>query len=395
MAPDSGAVSSTDFGDEQAPSSGPEQADISCLATLNNPAQMPATARDYVALCQQHGLGVPPTVSCDEAVRVPTTVDGQEVFESPQTCDHTSMLKPVCNVGAKIQRHGGRDVDGTPLPDVIWVHFCRATAVTESSSVQMIGYHQGTGATCFFEANEGSDSILPELLGRDEFNGLTGQMPAPDESDFDRAFIPAPGQCVQCHQNNPFIRNPWLDGAVLPENPSEPVLPTLGAESPYYVVGGADWDMRTIHIEGNECLTCHRIGMEIDRIFADFGFDVNTYMPPHAPGTMSGAYQELLNCWLQGPEATPGCDWIIPPAGDCVGGVVASDYPYASTTFNPSGRIGTDDDSDKPDITDNACPEEAVVGAPCEGDPLGSACLVDGLDGAWLWCEDGVWTNEK
>ena len=113
----------------------------------------------------------------------------------------------------------------------------------------------------------GPDSVLPERLGRDEFTGLTGQMPSPEDPAFDRAFIPAPGQCVRCHQNNPFIRNPWLDGARLPGNPNEAVFPTVGARSPYYVVGGANWDMRTIHIENNACLTCHRTGMEIDQIF--------------------------------------------------------------------------------------------------------------------------------
>ena len=106
-----------------------------------------------------------------------------------------------------------------------------------------------------------------------------------------------------------------------------PVLPTVGAHSPYYVVGGADWDMRTIHIEGNACLTCHRIGMEIDQTFMENGFDVNTYMPPYAPGSMSEDYQALLDCWLNGPEATDGCAWIIPPAGDCAGGIVGQIIP--------------------------------------------------------------------
>ena len=362
-------------------------ADPSCLPAVNNPSQMPASAREYAALCAEHGLGVPPTVSCDEAVRVPTTVGGQEVFDSPQSCDNTSMLKPTCNVGSKIQRHEGRDAEGNPLPDVVWIHFCRAAEATEFSSVQMIGHHEVTGATCFFEANEGGGSILPEILGRDAFNGLTGQLPAPDEADFDRAFVPAPGQCVQCHQNNAFIRNPWLDGAVMPENPSEPVLPALDAASPYYVVGGAGWDMRTIHIEGNACLSCHRVGMEIDQIFAGNGFDVNTYMPPSAPGSLSDDYAALLDCWKNGPEATEGCDWIIPPAGDCEGGVVGPDYPYAAALFNQPGK-----GDDGGGVDGDACGPEVVLGEPCEGDPLTTACLVDG---EWFWCENGVWTNEK
>ena len=360
-------------------------ADLAC-SPENNPATMPATAREYAALCAQHGLGVPPTVSCDDAVRVPTTIDGQEVFESPDSCDHTSMLKPQCVVGSKIARVQGRDAEGNALPEVVWTYFCRAAAETARSSVQMIAYHYTTGATCFFEANEGSDSYLPQALGRDEFNGLTGQMPGPDDADFDRAFIPAPGQCVQCHQNNPFVRNPWLDGARLPEDPDKPVLPTVNAQSPYYVVGGADWDMRTIHIEGNACLSCHRIGMEIDQIFAGNGFDVNSYMPPAAPGTMADDYQALLECWQNGPDATRGCDWVIPPAGACNGGIVGADYPYPSRRFNQIG-VGSGD-HDTADIEGPECADSVVTGAPCSGDPLTTICT---RAGDWFWCEEGVW----
>ena len=163
---------------------------------------------------------------------------------------------------------------------------------------------------------------------------------------------------------------------------------TLRAASPYYVVGGADWDLRTLHIEGNACLSCHRIGMEIERIFANNGFDVNTYMPPHAPGTMSEAYQDLLNCWNAGPEATPGCDWVIPPAGDCAGGIVGADYPHASNEFN---QPGSDDKNDNDD-EGRTCPDDMVLGAACQGDAVSTACVIDG---EWFWCENGVWTNEK
>jgi len=260
----------------------------------------------------------------------------------------------------------------------------------------MIAHHYTTGATCFFEANEGKDSYLKETIGRDEFNGLTGQMPAPNDPNFDRAFIPAPGQCVQCHQNNPFIRNPWLDGARLPDQPSVPVLPTVGALSPYYVVGGAEWDMRTIHIEGNTCLSCHRIGMEIEQIFKGNGFDVNTYMPPQAPGSMEKDYQALLNCWQNGPEATPGCEWIIPPAGDCKGGIVGTDYPHAATYFNQPGKStgdkGDDKDKGKGDDDFDECEEPVLVGESCTGEIFETVCT---RDGKWFWCEDGIWQSKS
>lgn len=354
--------------------------DPSCVPPANA-APVPETAREYAEMCAQHGLGVPPTVSCEAGVRVPIEVDGVEVFETPERCDNSSMLKPSCDVGSKIGRVEGRDADGNPLPDVVWVYFCRAGgAVLDAGSVQMIGHHTGTGATCFFEANESGDSYLYEVFGRDDRNGLTGQMPAPDEADFDRAFEPPFSQCVQCHQNNPYIRNPWLDGARMPDDPNEPVLPTLGANSPYYIVGGGDWDMRTIHIEGNACLDCHRVGMEIDQRFAANGFDVNTYMPPGAPGTLDQDYAELLECWRNGPENTPGCEWVIPPAGGCAGGVVDGRYPYPSPAFNRGGGDDGEGDEDVP-----ACPEGFDPTADCVEDDF---C---GADGSIYYCKDGRW----
>ena len=92
--------------------------------------------------------------------------------------------------------------------------------------------------------------------------------------------------------------------------------------------------MRTIHIDGNGCLGCHRIGMETLAEYTGDHWDPNDHMPPHAPGSLAADYAELVACWENGPENTPGCDWVIPPAGDCDGGIVGADYPYASTRFN-------------------------------------------------------------
>ena len=63
-------------------------------------------------------------------------------------------------------------------------------------------------------------------------------------------------------------------------------------------------------------------------------WDPNEHMPPHDPGSLAADYEELVACWTNGPENTPGCDWVIPAAGDCDGGVVGDDYPHASARFN-------------------------------------------------------------
>ena len=64
---------------------------------------------------------------------------------------------------------------------------------------------------------------------------------------------------------------------LLPDNPEEPVLPIVnGANAPYWVVGHSDWDMRTIHMDDNACLTCHRantgmIGLGLGRLGPKLG----------------------------------------------------------------------------------------------------------------------------
>ena len=75
-------------------------------------------------------------------------------------------------------------------------YFCRSDGRENLGrgivSVQMIGYHSDTGATCFFESPDG-----------------IGSLKQADYLEFDEAWIP-PGnvQCVQCHLNDPFIHRP-------------------------------------------------------------------------------------------------------------------------------------------------------------------------------------------
>ena len=57
-------------------------------------------------------------------------------------------------------------------------------------------------------------------------------------------------------------------------------------------------------LEDNACLSCHRIGMEIDRIFSANGFDTNTYMPPGAASSM---------VMIIKPSSTAGTRALKPP----------------------------------------------------------------------------------
>jgi hypothetical protein len=105
----------------------------------------------------------------------------------------------------------------------------------------------------------------------------------------------------------------------LPEDTLQPVLPNFAsANSPYWVVGGPDWDLRTPHIEGNTCVSCHRIGMGTVDIFEEVGaVDINALMPPYDPGSETEDFEALRACWEDGPDSTPGCEWVDPPGAYC------------------------------------------------------------------------------
>ena len=311
----------------------------------------PATAFEYARMVEPQ-LGVPPRIDLGEGVEIPLYVDGVQMRGYRKSCDNPSRLGKGCISGSVLQRYEGRTRDGRPLPDVVWVSFGRNSSHTFRGrlyllgSVQMIGYDERTGATAFFES---SDAIGPWASVDPETNRLTGVMPWIDDPDaFNRAFrTPGKLQCVQCHQNDPFIHNSFIDAAKMPGS-DEIVVPRIRTwerdmehDLPYYVIGGENWDMRTIHIEGNGCLDCHRIGMGTAKLFIRYGWDPNEHMPPKSPGSRSADWNALLECWENRPENTPGCEWVIPPTGDSPGRVVGDDYPYKAA-FNQPGREALD-----------------------------------------------------
>ena len=355
--------------------------DAECVPRMRAPT-MPATATAYADLCSRL-LGVVPTADCGEGVRIPITVNGVEVFESPadNVCDHTGF-KGECSPGSTLRRQQGQSLDGLPRPEVVWITFCRATGADPNrrlGSVQMIGHDLETGATCFFESPDAVGSPAQEEWVALDANGiLAGVLPGPGAPDFDRAWVPPPGPCSQCHHNDPFIHNPWIDGARLPEDPTQPVLPEAAtADSPYWVVGGPQWDLRTPHIDGNRCTTCHRVGMGTIDIFDLTGIiDINDIMPPMNPGTAADDLAALRACWRRGPNQTPGCHWVEPPGVYC----------------GPSGSTERAREDGGDEAMGPPCMDDFDPGIPCMGTPADSACV---FEGEWYWCEEGAWTNMK
>lgn len=339
------------------------------------------TPMEYARLIEPE-LGVPPVVDCGENVEIPIYIDGVRHIGNPglHECDNPSLQVGDCMSGSSVGRYEGVTADGEPMPHVVWISYCRhegrpgTEKMGDVDAVQMIGYNYETGATAFYESGRNAEWTYTDP----ETNRLMGKMPGTDDPEaFNRGYTTvASVQCVSCHQNDPFVHNPYIYGARLPDDPSEPVIPDIKERTrdmefdlPYYVIGASNWEMRTIHIEGNKCLGCHRIGMKTVELFMANRWHPNDHMPPKNPGSLAGDFQELLDCWEAGPEETPGCDWVVPPAGDSMGQVVGDDYPYKAKynvpkashyadLFPEGGFVDDDDDVDYDDDDDDDYADE-------------------------------------
>ena len=304
----------------------------SCIP-FNQTDPIPMNTTAYADMCMEY-LGIPPTVDCGEGIHIPIYVNGQEVFEDQPdgACDDTDF-KGQCKVGSRVGRIEGIDSLGNPMPEVVWVFFCRSAGqesfdLDGTVSVQMIGYNTENGATCYFESPDAiGDNIQSEYLSYDEAGFLDGTLPSYGTSEFDQSFISPQvtgANCMTCHTGDPFIHDPWIDNAKLPSDTTQTVIPKFeydGIDLPYFAVGGYGSQMSpaTVYIEGNSCLSCHRMSLNLaTNIYDGLGnVLVNEFMPPYEPGLYEQSYNDLVECWLSQPENVEGCNWIIPPGGDC------------------------------------------------------------------------------
>jgi hypothetical protein len=298
----------------------------------------PATASEYAKMVEPE-LGVPPRIDLSEAVEIPVYLDGVQVYGNRRrACDNPGYLGKDTVSGSTLQRHEGRTADGKPLPDVVWVSFGRNSTRDPANliaSVQMIGYNRRTGATAFFES---CDKVKPWVTLDEGTLRMRGVMPwIDDPAEFNRAFVPperSRPQCVQCHQADPFITNDFINAAKMPGT-DENVVPILDENSPFWVIGGDNWDMRTIHIKGNGCLECHRVGMSTMAMFMENGWDPNAHMPPKNPGSLAADVAQLLKAWKEGPASVEGTTWVVPPARGNPAQTVGDDYPHKASFNSP------------------------------------------------------------
>ena len=297
----------------------------------------PREAFDYAKMVEPE-LGVPPKVDLSQSVEIPLFVNGERAYGNlGQKLDNPSRLGKETVSGSTLQRYEGRTAAGKPLPDVVWVSFSRNSTRNPQQvmgSVQMIGYNRVTGATAFFES---SDKIEPWVTLDNGTLRMRGVLPWIDKpEEFNKAFVPPRPdrpQCVSCHQADPFITNSFINAAKLPGT-NQSVVPVLDQNSPFYVLGGENWDMRTIHIEGNGCFNCHRVGMSTMEMFNATGWDANKHMPPQDPGSMKQDLENLLKVWRSGPDEKSSY-WIVPPQRKNARLRVDEKYPYKAMFNQP------------------------------------------------------------
>jgi hypothetical protein len=216
---------------------------------------------------QKTGDGTYTTYSCMDSTPIPMTVtDASGHVESPagevDKCDKPQYIYSLCEQGPRVAER--TNDEGTH-----WVLLCRKSVGGLSSSqfndMAMIGHNPFTGKTCFFQnalydKTDGAhvphpaDKVKSETL----WSGVHGGVGSGIE-------------CAHCHDNDPFIHSPWIDGAL--DAAGKPIVPKMGVDpdfalgyndSPYTIVNshGQGWTMERslVSQEAAACTKCHRIG---------------------------------------------------------------------------------------------------------------------------------------
>ena len=220
------------------------------------------------------------TYDCLESTPIPTTVtqeDGSVEYpdEEVAACDEPQYIYSLCEPNAEDGvTNGPRVNQRTNEEGTHWVLLCRKAKEEEGSynDIAMIGHNPYTGKTCFFQnaLYKRTDGLhVPHPGDRVESEG-SPQQSASLWSGI-HGGLGSGIQCARCHDSDPFIHTPWIDGAK--DNKGDPIIPKMGIDedfglgyndSPYSIVNtaGQGWSMpkHLLSEEAAACTKCHRIG---------------------------------------------------------------------------------------------------------------------------------------
>jgi hypothetical protein len=215
---------------------------IGLVASLSQPLHADELQK-YAEQCTAAMDGVAvPAFQCSAGTVVPVT----HASSDGKTCDRPDRLNKKCDAGSTFQVLKRSET-------AIIVALCRSEGNKGSyPDVAVIQYNPKNGATCFYQK-----------LAR----GFPGDVTAPSAGVGEDGFQPpsetVSNRCVNCHDNGPFIRSPYLT-----QIKGVNALPGAGDNSfnkgqPYAFVGKdlVSWSAYSVEVKGNSCLSCHRLGV--------------------------------------------------------------------------------------------------------------------------------------
>jgi len=224
-----------------------------CLGTGTLP---PDSLEEYSAKCLDAiGLDVP-AFSCDDGTVIPQTNISTDPYPSA-SCDAPNVLSGRCDPGSTFQVLAQTD-------EAIVVALCRKKGAEDGiyRDIAVIQYNQVNGATCFYQALD--DALEAAVTAPSDTSGTFPWFSPPDT-----AIV----NCVECHDNGPFIRSPYL--AQLRNEPANR-LPGTNADDnvwgppnewnkfqPYTFVGNdfQSWQVESLSLPDVSCMNCHRMAV--------------------------------------------------------------------------------------------------------------------------------------
>lgn len=333
---------------------GPEQGPAQPVATVRAPLvtsdgctitgeqeSLPWMAHKCAAAMGNYGNGKPIEVTgfnCNDGVEVPDTHPNGGGFPF-QVCDRPNVLNGECDPGSRFQVLV--DTENTAKQRVTIVAHCRhRNKGTDYGDVAVIAHNFGTGDTCFFQDKNSGGGTLPS------------DVPAPKD-DYTNKFWGTPAataaiRCVQCHDNGPFIRSPYLtqlkgtprsEARFIEDNPIIIAQAQAAMRSPKaYVPGSRDsnanrdqpyrfvgndfqgWKAYAVSVQAtqipglsqNQCTSCHRLGVSTIEAGGAREWQINQGTASKMGELATAAIQEHKN-----PHTPAGADnfspiWMLP-----------------------------------------------------------------------------------
>lgn len=220
------------------------------------------------------------TYDCLDSTPIPTTVTGDDgAVTNPEaqvsTCDNPQFIYSLCEANAVSGKSNGpRVTSATNDQGTHWVLLCRKAQATEGqyNDVAMIGSNPFTGKTCYFQ-----NALYSRTDGRhvphpaDKVESASSPQQSATLWEGIHGGLGSGIECASCHDSDPFIHSPWIDGALKPDG--DPVVPKMGLDddfqlgfnkAPYTIINsaGQGWHMPKVLVseEAAACTKCHRIG---------------------------------------------------------------------------------------------------------------------------------------